>query len=370
MVVKGDYAAAEHLLQRAVDNGLFGAYIHQQDYVPQWSRILPSADEDPCRRPGMRGGHQMCIDVNTETLYLFGGWDGVQDLNDLWSYQVTTNTWTLLSKDTEEDGGPSARSCHKMCLDQDHQQLFTLGRYLDSQNRHANSLKSDFYMFDIGQRKWHLICEDTAAVGGPRLIFDHQMCLDPEKRTIYVFGGRILSPTSGYQDQDRVNLAAAAVAAAAAAAGSSGAGPYLSEQQFSGLYAYHIPTSTWRLLRDDPGVNPSAPAAAAEMRSRIGHSMLFHPVDRKLYIFAGQRCKEYLNDFFTYNVDTATVDAVTDGTRRDPAQIPAAGFTQRATIDHELNEIYILSGLSKDKDKRDDNVKNSFWIYNIADNKW
>ena len=62
---------------------------------------------------------------------------------------------------------------------------------------------------------------------------------------------------------------------------------------------------------------------------------------------------------------------VTDGTRRrDPAQIPAAGFTQRATIDHELNEIYILSGLSKEKDKRDDNVKNSFWVYSIVDNKW
>jgi hypothetical protein len=81
--------------------------------------------------------------------------------------------------------------------------------------------------------------------------------------------------------------------------------------------------------------------------------------------------KEYLNDFFTYNVDTGEVTTVTDGTRRrDPAQIPAAGFTQRATIDHELNEIYILSGLSKDKDKRDDNVKNSFWVYNIVDNKW
>lgn len=70
-------------------------------------------------------------------------------------------------------------------------------------------------------------------------------------------------------------------------------------------------------------------------------------------------------------MDTGEVTTVTDGTRRrDPAQIPAAGFTQRATIDHELNEIYILSGLSKDKDKRDDNVKNSFWVYNIIDNKW
>ncbi len=73
-------------------------------------------------------------------------------------------------------------------------------RYLDSQHRLLANLKSDFYMFDIEQRKWHLICEDTATVGGPRLIFDHQMCLDPQKRTIYVFGGRILSPASAFPE--------------------------------------------------------------------------------------------------------------------------------------------------------------------------
>ena len=69
MVVKGDYEATEHLLQRAVDNGLFGPYIHSQDYVPEWSRILPCIDEDPCHRPGMRGGHQMCIDVRWDKTF-------------------------------------------------------------------------------------------------------------------------------------------------------------------------------------------------------------------------------------------------------------------------------------------------------------
>ena len=33
--------------------------------------------------------------------------------------------------------------------------------------------------------------------------------------------------------------------------------------------------------------------------------------------------------------------------------VPMTGFTQRATIDPELNEIHVLSGLSKDKEKRD-----------------
>lgn len=87
---------------------------------------------------------------------------------------------------------------------------------------------------------------------------------------------------------------------------------------------------------------------------------------------------------------------------RDSNHVPAAGFTQRATIDPELGEIYVLSvnsvhnekkkplfpyllpnfyteyftrksfiqGLSKDKEKRDDNVQNSLWVYNIKDNRW
>lgn len=50
--------------------------------------------------------------------------------------------------------------------------------------------------------------------------------------------------------------------------------------------------------------------------------------------------------------------------------MPMTGFTQRATIDPELNEIHVLSGLSKDKEKREENVRNSFWIYDIARNNW
>lgn len=83
-----------------------------------------------------------------------------------------------------------------MCLDPGRRQLFTLGRYLDTQYRTPENLKSDFYVYNIESNKWTLISEDTAAVGGPELIFDHQMLMDIEKRTIYVFGGRILVPTA------------------------------------------------------------------------------------------------------------------------------------------------------------------------------
>jgi hypothetical protein len=32
--------------------------------------------------------------------------------------------------------------------------------------------------------------------------------------------------------------------------------------------------------------------------------------------------------------------------------------------------LFHLQGLSKDKDKREDNVRNSFWVYYITQNKW
>ncbi|CAH1783153.1 unnamed protein product, partial [Owenia fusiformis] len=336
LVLNSDFDACEQLIEKACDDGLFDHYISQQDYKPKWSSVEPVTKRENQNdfRPGMRGGHQMCIDTQSDIIYLYGGWDGNKDLADLWEYSISTQTWTCLCKNTQEEGGPSARSCHKMVVDYERKQIFTLGRYLDNSLRAADNLKSDFYMYDVETAKWTLITNDTGAMGGPQLIFDHQMVLDVEKHTIFVFGGRVL--TSNAAEAERG-----------------------SDPTFSGLYSYHIPTNTWTKLKDD----------CQELRSRIGHSMLFHTRSRQLYIFAGQRSKDYLNDFFTYDVDTGAINILSDGTKRDGTCVPAAGFTQRATIDPDLNEIHVLSGLSKDKDKRD-NVKNSFWVYDIAKNKW
>ena len=71
-------------------------YINDQPYSAVWKKMCC---EDP--KPGMRGGHQMVLDSNAEMLYLFGGWDGTQDLADLWAYNITTEKWTLICKDTE-----------------------------------------------------------------------------------------------------------------------------------------------------------------------------------------------------------------------------------------------------------------------------
>lgn len=54
----------------------------------------------PDLKPGMRGGHQMVLDPVGEVLYLFGGWNGHEDLADLWAYNINTSAWSLICQDT------------------------------------------------------------------------------------------------------------------------------------------------------------------------------------------------------------------------------------------------------------------------------
>uniref|UniRef100_A0A3Q3NE02 Muskelin 1, intracellular mediator containing kelch motifs n=1 Tax=Mastacembelus armatus TaxID=205130 RepID=A0A3Q3NE02_9TELE len=316
LVLQGDFDACEELIDKAVRDGLFNQYISQQEYKPRWSQIIPKCNKGT-------SAQEINRDDMNKTVYLFGGWDGTQDLADFWAYSVQENQWACISRDTEKENGPSARSCHKMCIDSQRRQIYTLGRYLDSSVRNSKSLKSDFYRYDIDANTWTLL-----------------ICIN-EKHMIYTFGGRILTCNGSVEDTRT------------------------SEPQFSGLYTYHCQAGTWSLLRED-----SCNAGPEDIQSRIGHCMLFHTRNRCLYVFGGQRSKTYLNDFFSYDVDGDHVEIISDGTKKDSGMVPMTGFTQRATIDPELNEIHVLSGLSKDKDKREENVRNSFWIYDIARNNW
>ncbi|XP_035224067.1 muskelin-like isoform X2 [Stegodyphus dumicola] len=351
LVIDGDYISAEKLLIVAAEEGYLDHYLIQQTPKPKWVPLIPSkSSENTSSRPGMRGGHQMCIDVYSEIIYLFGGWDGTTDLADLWSYHIPTGTWTCLSQDTSCEGGPSPRSCHKMCLDPERKKIFTLGRYLDSVMRASFYLNSDFYVYDIDSNQWTLITDDTEKMGGPSLVFDHQMCIDVEKNTIYVFGGRVVTSISPSSPET-----------------------VCAEPVYCGLYSYHVPTNTWCKLRSDMSKrNPSDDISKRnpndrEIKSRIGHSMLFHEKSRLLYIFAGQRnrAREYLNDFFAYNVDTNQITIICDGS---DTEFPPLASTARATIDPELDEIHVLCG--SNRDKREEYVKDSFWVYDINHNKW
>ncbi|KAG0046379.1 Muskelin 1, intracellular mediator containing kelch motif [Gryganskiella cystojenkinii] len=349
LVIKGNFRRAEELLTEAAERGLFDEYIQAYDYKPIWKRLRSNSHRQGAHHhhlqlhptvvetaPRHRGGHQMCIDTKGGFVYLMGGWDGARDLADFWAYQISTQKWILISSDTSLQSGPSGRSCHKICYSPQHHAIFMLGKYVDPDNRNKVDLSSDFWRFDIDANspphgRWTKISGNTAVMNGPELIYDHQMCLDPVSQTLYVFGGRVV-----HLDKN--------------------------VQHYSGLYSYHIPTGIWRLLRAD-GNPPPKQDGNTVLRSRIGHSMLYDETMRGLVIFAGQMNKDYLSDFYVYDIVADRVIEVCKDYNKQGG--PEAGFTQRATISSRGREIYVLSGLVKDRALGAETVKNSFWVFKL-----
>lgn len=192
LVENEDYKLAEEIFDEAVAEGQLEWYMSWQPYTPSWREMsacssqvedrlwsgdsppppparqhdLLCADRDPrpdtseapvngadpddsacgatCRNPGPRGGHQLVVDSTTGTLYLFGGWNGTEDLDDLWSFCTRAERWTLLCRHSGMVGGPSPRSCHKCVFDPVHRRLYTLGRYLDNAQRVASNMNLYF----------------------------------------------------------------------------------------------------------------------------------------------------------------------------------------------------------------------------------
>lgn len=141
LVVRGEFDQSELLIADCVRNGLFDDYIRRQSCQPLWHELMMSSVEP---KPAQRGGHQMCIDSHNEIIYLFGGFNGKNDLSDFWSFDLKTQKWKCLFADCSETGGPDARSCHKLCLDPKRKKIFTLGKYLNLTTRSTQKVKVNF----------------------------------------------------------------------------------------------------------------------------------------------------------------------------------------------------------------------------------
>ncbi|KAF9547697.1 hypothetical protein CPC08DRAFT_715745 [Agrocybe pediades] len=348
LVLNGNWAASEQLLDSISAQGLFNSTGHYSQPRAQWTRLLGTDPDNDI--PSPRGGHAMCMDPDNELIYLFGGYDGEKSLDDFWVYSVKEDKWKVLSHSTtREQNAPGARSCHKMVFDRKTGSIYVLGRLNDSDGPRGSNpqpqpsnfatrlatlagttgpappllprtpgeesvryLSSEFYRYHTGGMlagKWDFLSIDTGASGGPPLIFDHQMAMDSDAQTLYVFGGRVVD---GNWDTSK----------------------------YAGLYSYNVSTSKWKLLQ--PGDNT---AGTPIIPTRFGHSMVFDPPSKLLYIFSGTREDRYLSDMYTYNTETnIAMQVFSDFTH---AGGPEGCFTQRAVIDPALKEIYVYCGLTR-----------------------
>ncbi|CAH7688170.1 Muskelin N-terminus-domain-containing protein [Phakopsora pachyrhizi] len=370
---------AEQIVLQASSDGLFDDWARAQP--PTLTCLQFGSQSEKCPEvPCPRGGHQMCIDSRRRKIWLFGGFDGLTDLADLWKTNETAQSrWELISRDVKKEKGPINRSCHKMVLDELTGDLYILGRYSERSRAYASKLDhtandSALKAMKDGQvGLWECISCDTeasfSADGGPKLIFDHQMVLDSESRKIYVFGGKIIQSFQVFS------------------------GPI--SNQYSGLFEYDLKTRSWINVMSDPESGLPALSDAGQsswIPSRMGHSLVLDKKRQCLWILAGERDSNYYSDLWKYNLRTrqselVNIDYTYSGPGRSTIDVendlvgtgPEAGFSQRTTFDAEADEWHMFCGLCRDRSHLDSTTKaganseimsSEFWRWRISDGKW
>lgn len=214
------------------------------------------------RQPCSRGGHQLVYCQEKSSLFLFGGWDGIREFSDLWRYELKKREWFLVSEDTKKEGGPSARSCHRMIVDTKRNGIYFLGRFSDMKEE---ALCTDFYFFDLKTYQWTLLSKNVSIEGGPSLIYCHQIVYDENEDRLIVFGGRIVS-----SDKKKEN--------------------------FSGLFFYDIKDRKW--------TSPVFEKYEQEIITRSDHVMYHDPQRNLLYVCLGRRKNEFIGDVSVLNSKT------------------------------------------------------------------
>ncbi|HXG68629.1 MAG TPA: kelch repeat-containing protein [Blastocatellia bacterium] len=93
------------------------------EYDPKTDRMTERAYAN--QGPGARLGAEIAI--KDDTLYLFGGYDkGFKAHNDLWSYDLLTNTWRQLRKD-DDPKSPSKRYIFRFELSESGDDIYIFG---------------------------------------------------------------------------------------------------------------------------------------------------------------------------------------------------------------------------------------------------
>lgn len=131
LVPEGNFLRCEELLRTIADLSLFSASRLSSQPYSKWTCIVATGtgSDAPCAR----GGHAMCIDPQLGKIYLFGGWDGQKNLDDLWVFDTKSEQWKLLTSDTQPESiYPGPRACHKMAFDSATGDIYLFGSLNDS----------------------------------------------------------------------------------------------------------------------------------------------------------------------------------------------------------------------------------------------
>eukprot|EP00048_Salpingoeca_helianthica_P014445 m.221735 g.221735 ORF g.221735 m.221735 type:complete len:511 (+) comp15874_c0_seq1:1258-2790(+) len=232
---------------------------------PTWHAVAQKG-QIPCARDS----HAFVYIPSEEKYYLFGGSsDEDKELNDLFSYDPRTHTWSQLVA----SGSPSPRSSHGAAVLGS--SLYVYGGFC------SRKAVGDLYQFDAKTGKWAQL-----PAGGPRC--NHT--LTAIGSNLYAFGGRVnaktlfndiaafntttatwaaVTPTPGVMPSHRDMQAAVAVNKSLVIFGGAFDNHADVAVYHNDCYVFDTESNTWKALALNPAPPPRAGSAAALVGAQI-----------------------------------------------------------------------------------------------------
>ncbi len=357
-------------------------------------------DMDPTSRPSARSDPAMVYDSAADRILLFGGLGPTGYLNDTWSYDFDTNTWTNMRPSL----GPSARNAPGAAYDPA-SGLFVifggrsaLGVVADTWSydsdtnmwtkreptvapsaREGVSMASasgsnriilfggrigtgplnDTWSYDVAANAWTNVTPTRA----PSVRFLSPMTYDSASSRIVLFGGA--APGSSYlndtwsydvQSNSWTNRAptthpsergASAMAYDSAADRTILFGGFTNSYEYAGdTWFYDFDANTWR--QASPSQSPP---------EREGHAMAYDSAADRTILFGGYD-SGYLNDTWAYDFHANT------WTSMNPSSAPAARRYFAMTYDSASDRVILFGG------DLDSGGANDTWAYDFHANTW
>lgn len=302
--------------------------------------------------PTSRSGHILAFDVESQKIFLFGGYDGENFLDDTWFYDFKTKIWTQVSLELK----PSARWTHAMVYDSSNEKMILFGGYNES------GCLNDTWVFDLTDNSW----KEMKPENTPSPRHTHTMVYDPDNQKVILFGGNSWGAqqrdmwTYDYQsnqwDQIIPDLSPPSKSIHAMSLDSDnrkiilfgGYGAY--DSITDDTWVYDISNNTWEEM-----------SSISKPNARFGHTMAYDAHIKKTILFGGSSNDGSMEDTWVYDLSSDNWVKVDPLNRPDPRYL-------HSMVYHPNNQFLILFGGMKSEDI----FLNDLWVYNssASTNTW